>query len=103
MEELEAYYKFQIAKSKNTNVYNIIPLFKRGNNTVLNNLFEHSDDVRMVKTGPIGEMENYLSFNFKSKLYDRSQPTLSFQTIQLIIPNKVHHIPRHSAPVWFWL
>ncbi|MFC3559038.1 YidH family protein [Pedobacter jamesrossensis] len=21
----------------------------------------------------------------------------------VIIPNKVHHIPRHSAPVWFWL
>ncbi|KQM68209.1 hypothetical protein ASE74_24135 [Pedobacter sp. Leaf216] len=38
--------------------------------------------------------------NFRKFLSESKQKLPQYR---MIIPNKVHHIPRHSAPVWFWL
>lgn len=63
MDEIDAYYKFQISSIGEKEKYNISPLFKEGNDKVLNQLFENYEKVIMHKVGPILDMDNYIHFS----------------------------------------
>ena len=62
MGRVDAYYKFQISSIDEKEKYNISPLFKEGNDKVLNHLFENYEKVIMHKVGPILDMNNYIHF-----------------------------------------
>ncbi|MFD1631066.1 hypothetical protein [Pseudopedobacter beijingensis] len=63
MKEIDAYYKFQISSIDEKEKYKISPLFKEGNDKVLNQLFENYEKVIMHKVGPILDMDNYIHFS----------------------------------------
>ncbi|TKC01398.1 hypothetical protein [Pedobacter cryotolerans] len=86
MEGLDAYYKFEIQEIDNSENYKILPLFKRGNNMILNEIFASSEFLELTKIGPIADMNNYVAFEIKLKAKFHKYLIVSLQSFDSILP-----------------
>lgn len=102
MERIDAYYQFQINKINEVGIYYAItPLYKRGNDTLLNKLFECANQSKIRKIGPIPDMGDYISFDVNLSTREGVLLSISFQSSSLSYPYGIVRYPEMRDAVLF--